>query len=251
MSNLEVAKKDHALAPITHESAGAWEGSMPALSHKDVIIPAILFMQPMSPQVTGGTAAFGDFIESLNGVKLSKWEEGLEFVPFKMTKHFQEFIDCGAEQDKYLRTIDITPANEGLPYEDEEMIEGRKEKIKRIRVMKFYVLLESEVEAGTAIPYTISFKKSSHQAGKKLVSQITKNGESGKHPAYMKMKLVAKKETEGNKTWGVMDVVPTSAASLELQKKAFDWFQRTRTEKIKEHIDEEVRDVQASEEVPF
>ena len=54
---------------VADENLGDW-GASP-LSAKDIIIPRMLVMQPMSDMVTAGEAAFGEFRDSLNKEKLS------------------------------------------------------------------------------------------------------------------------------------------------------------------------------------
>ncbi len=237
----EVAIREKADAPAvsSQELKNQWDA--PELSSRDVIIPSILLMQPMSPQVTDDLAKFGEIRESLNMEILGDFKTGFDFIPFKLHKLFIEKIDKGEEDPEFLRAVDITPENENLPYQDLEVIEGKEEKIIRDRVMKFFVLLVSELELGTAIPYTISFKRSSFKAGQKLATQMfMKNINSGKTPASMIMTLSAGKKTEGNKTWGVLDVAPSKITPDRFIADAFRWLETVRSGKAKEHVVEGV-----------
>lgn len=238
----EVAVRDEkAVAPPQKSVASMKsEWDAPELSSRDVVIPSILLMQPMSPQVTDAQAAFGELRESLNMEKLGDFKLGFEFIPFKLHKLFIERVDKGDEKE-FLRAVDITPENENLPYEDHEVIDGKEEKIIRDRVMKYFVLLVSELELGTAIPYTISFKRSSFKAGQKLATQMfMKNINSGKTPASMIMTLSASKKTEDNKTWGILDVAPSKPTPDKFIADAFKWLETVRSGKAREHmIDDE------------
>jgi hypothetical protein len=210
-----------ALAQI--EDVSAW-GAAPVTA-QDIIIPRILLMQPMSDAVTNGKAAFGEFRESLNNELMGKFEDGFEVVPFAMHKVFVEYEQASGGKKEYLRTVPITPANEGLPYEDKEKNdEGRTIAITRDRVLNVYCLLPKELETGGAIPYIISFRRSSMQAGKKISTQMfVKNHAAGKNPAAVMCKIWATKETNDEGTFGVMDVTPTKPTPTEWQAEAFKW----------------------------
>jgi hypothetical protein len=216
------------------------------LSSKDIIIPRILLMQPMSPQVTDGKAAFGEWRESLNNELLGKMEDGFEVVPFYMEKVFIEYaitkVAGGKEERKYRASIPITPANEALPYEGEVLDEATGEMIpvSRDRTMNFYVLLKKELEAGSAIPYIISFRKTSLQAGKKLTTQMfMKNINAGKTPASVTVKVIAKKQTGvvngTNVTYAIADIVPTEPTPTAMVSEAFRWLSMVRQGKTKAH----------------
>lgn len=228
---------------------------VPTLSQRDVIIPSILVMQPMSPQVTEGKAIFGEFRESLNMDILGKFDEGFEIIPFKLQKIFIEYIDHGTAKDKeYIQQFQITPENEGLPYNDVAVIDGKEVKIQRDRVMKFFVLLVKEIKLGTAIPYVLSFRRTSFQAGQKLATQMfIKNINSNKTPASTIMKITCRKQTHENKTWAVMDVAPVGLAPDAMIGEAYRWVEIVNSGKAKEHAAEAVNTNtgEIKEEIPF
>lgn len=218
------------------------------ITSKDVIIPRILLMQPMSPGVTEGKAKFGDFIESLNSEKLGDFENGIKVVPFYMEKVFIEYKVTkkagGKEEREFFQMVPITPINENAPYEDEapDKDTGELVPISRDRTMNFYVLLVSELEIGSAIPHIISFRKSSLNAGKKMTTQMyMKNINSGKNPASMMMNILSKKQTgviDGNNvTYGVCDVAPVGQTPNEYVAEAFRWLQIIKEGKTK--VDEQ------------
>ena len=220
------------------------------LTTKDIIIPRILLMQPMSDKVTAGEAAFGEFRESLNNELLGKFEEGFEVVPFHMEKVFVEYDASNPKKKEFLRITPITPANENLKYEDTEVTpEGKKLLVSRDRAMNFYVLLPQEIEVGGAIPYIISARRTSLNAGKKLATQMyMKNLAAGKNPAAVICKITAKKETNDEGTYGVLDVTPSKATPTEYVAEAFKWLQLIKSGKAK--VDEQAFNEEPSAQAP-
>lgn len=242
-----VAVKEQSAPVVADENLAGW--GQAEISSRDIIIPRILLMQPMSEKVTAGEAAFGEFRESLNNEKIGNFEKGFEILPFYMEKVFVEFNCEDPEEKEFLRVVPITAANENLPYEDEEHNEelGKKIKISRDRTMNFYVLLPEELKAGGAIPYILSFRRTSLQAGKKLATQMyVKNRAAGKSPAAVVMEVTAGKQSQDKKTWAVADVKIGKAAELAYQAEALKWFQLVSSKQVK--VDEESYNADAKED---
>jgi hypothetical protein len=222
--------------PAVAGSAGdmaAWGAAQ--ITSQDIVIPRILLMQPMSDAVTAGTAAFGEFRESLNHDCLGKFEEGFEVVPFHMEKVFIEYDASNVKKKEFLRVVAITPDNENLPYEDNGLNkEGKKIPISRDRCMNFYVLLPKELEMGGAIPYIVSARRTSLNAGKKLATQMyVKNMSANRTPAHTICKVFANKKTNDEGTFGVMDVMPVKATPDAWIVEAFKWLQVVKAGKAK------------------
>jgi hypothetical protein len=238
-TNMPVAKTEAAPAASTHSAMSNEWAAGSDISKRDIIIPRILLMQPMSPQVTNGEAKFGELRESLNMELLGAFEKGFDVVPFYMEKFFKVSKDLGKNKEKeFMRMDPITPENETLPYEDEEVDaqSGEVVKILRDRVMSFYVLLKSELELGSAIPYILSFSRTSMTAGRKLTTQMyVKNINSGKNPASMMMHVSAMKQTQDNKTWAILDVKPVAQTPEKMISDAFRWLQLIKTGAAKTH----------------
>lgn len=236
-------------------------GAGSEITKKDIIIPRILLMQPMSPPVTDGKAIFGEWRESLNLEMLGNFDKGVDFVPFFMEKVFIEYKvendGKGNVEKKYLRSIAITPENESLKYEDEQLDEATGEmiQIQRDRCMNFYVLLKAELELGTAFPYVISFRRTSLRAGQKLTTQMyMKNLNAGLTPASMVCKLLSKKETSdinGKKvTYAIADVAPVERTDPKLIENAFHWLKMVKQGQAKVHEEAMVDDVTEKEVGP-
>lgn len=217
---------------------------------KDIIIPRINVMQPMSEKVTGGKAAFGEIRESLNNTLLGGFEKPpVEFVPFLMEKSFIVFDNSDPEDKVFLRIEPITPQNEDAKYEDEEKNEdGDIIKISRYRTMSFYVLLVDELKLGTAIPYILALSKTSLKAGKKLATQMyVKNINAGKIPPAVVCALSVGKETQDKKTWATFDVEPKHETPKEYVAEAFKWLKLIKSGKTK--VDSDAFQDEAKEKV--
>lgn len=218
-----IAKREKELAIQEAMTSNEWGTG--GLTSRDIIIPRINVMQPMSEKVTGGKAAFGEIRESLNNTLLGGFEKPIEIVPFHMEKTFIVFDNSDPEDKQYLRIEPITPANEDAKYEDEEKNEdGDIIKISRYRTMSFYVLLVDELKLGTAIPHILALSKTSLKAGKKLATQMfVKNINSGKIPPSIVCSLSVQKETQDKKTWATFDIEPKYETNPEHIAEAFKW----------------------------
>jgi hypothetical protein len=222
MVNEVATQEERAVA--NPNSVEAWGPS--SISAKDILIPRILLMQPMSEKVTAGEAAFGEFRNSLDNSKMGDFKTPLEIIPICMKKNWVEY-DVTAGDDyknkKFLRAVPVTPANESLPYKDSE--QNGALKISRDLCMDFYVLLPSEIALGGAIPYVLTFRRSSLTAGKVLITQMeVKNKMAGKSPASVICTVSAGKETNDAGTFAVMSVTPSKPTPEASADEALKWF---------------------------
>ena len=239
----EVAKQEVAVrqeqsvvqsAPM--DNAKAWGNG--GMTSNDVVIPRLLLMQPMSNKVTDGAAKFGEFIDSLTDEALGNFDKPLDVIPFDCKKVWIEY-NAEVNPKEFLRVVPITPQNENLPYNDEEYNEDAKKKIKisRDRVMNFYVLLPEHIKQGAAIPYILCFRRTSLQAGKKLMTQMyMKNTSAGMTPASMVVTVSCKKLTnEDKQTYAVMDVRPLKKSTADEVQEAFKWYSLVSSGKTRDH----------------
>jgi hypothetical protein len=87
---------------------------------------------------------------------------------------------------------------------------------RRDYTMTCYCLLPSDVKEGLPMPYTISFRRTSMRAGKKLFTQMyIRNKQAGKVPPASVMELSAKREKNDQGTYMVLDIAPVRASSNE------------------------------------
>ena len=234
-----VATQENKDVQVSGEAGNVANWGTGGVSSQDIIIPRILLLQPMSQMVTNGEGVFGEFRESLAQEVIAAVDDSFDVIPFHMEKVWIEFNVEDPNDKKFLRTVPIVPANEQLPYNYEYKDDktGKTLKGMRDRTMNFYVLRPSELDAGSALPYIISCRRSSLQAGKKIATQMyVKNTASGKTPAATVMSMSASKTTNDKKqTYAVMDAKPVRPAKQEHIVEAFKWFQLIQSGKAKAH----------------
>ena len=214
-----VRKTTAAATPLSAQDQAAW--GVQKLTHRDIIIPKLLAMQPMSKKVTAGEAAFGDFLDSLSGDVVGSINKPIEFIPFYMEKVYTVMEDKLGKFE-FLKQVPITPENEDEEFE--QVNPENKKPQKWYRTMQYYVLLPNEVEAGTAMPYVLSFRSSSARAGQKLsTTMYVRNIKAGKVPASMAMMLGGVKKTNDKGTFIVMDVSESRESTEAEVAECFNW----------------------------
>lgn len=208
------------------EIADLSQWGMPTVLGNDIIIPKILPMQPSSELVTDMKAQIGEFRDSLSGEKLGSIIEPITVIPFHIQKFWDILVEDG-DQFKWQTSIPLIedPMNKGyndnLPWKD--AVDGIN--IKRIRRMNFFVLLPSQMEQGTSLPYIFSFKSTSFVEGKKVYSQMyMRNPRAGLPPAAYTFKIAGIKTKNEKGTFIVPTVELGRRATNEEVKEAFDWF---------------------------
>lgn len=217
----EVAKKETTLPVIaTQYQKGSW-GQAPRMSARDIVIPRMLLMQPGSDKVLAKEAQFGELRDSVSNELLLKEGETLDIIPFHMKKAIivSEYPNEKAKKAIYKETIEATPENEALPYRD-----GL---ITRQAIMRFFVLLPKEVEAGGAIPKTITFKSSSREAGNVIATQMYQINAAANPwlpPPNFLMTLKIKVDTNDKGTYAVFQASKGRKATDEELALAFHWF---------------------------
>lgn len=176
---------------------------------KDIIIPRILLMNPTSDAVTAGNAAFGEFRDSLTNKKIGDFKTPFEILPFAMKKVFVEYDATDPDSKKFLRVVPITPKNESLPYEDEEVTpEGKRIPVSRDYTYNFYVLIPSEIANGGELPYILSFRRTAMKEGKKLATQMYVTNRASKLPPPGMIVTIQAKKVNGEKsTWAIPEVL--------------------------------------------
>lgn len=232
--NTAIATQAPAQAPAVVDQAKMMaDWGVQNLTSRDVIIPKVLPMQGLSKKVMDGQAAVGEFRDSLNNdvvgmaAGFGKPEKALEFVPFYMEKTWLIFEDkTGTGNDmRFSKTLSIDASNENWPYE--EVINNVK--IRRDRTMNFYCLHPSQIAEGTAIPFILSFRRTSAKAGQKLATTMfMSNVKAGKTPASMVMELSGIKQSNDKGTFVVLDVKQKRPSSTAEVTEAFSWLKQIR-----------------------
>jgi hypothetical protein len=211
---------------------GAWGSEN--ISAKDFIIPKILVMQGQSTFVTEGTAMVGQLVNSVSREVLGgKWgkdkDQPLNFICFYT---FKTWIESEKRGDKFefVRQIPMDARNEDLPVEYTE--NGKV--MRRDRSINAYCLLPSDITKGEGvIPYIISFRRTSYQAGKKLSSFLGKLADFRQPAAAREFKLtVLQRENEKGKfcTFDIEMLGATQPAHLAV---AYQWYQKVKSAALK------------------
>ncbi len=242
-------KKSGELAASDTES---W-GQSPIVTAQDIVIPKILPLQHMSEKVTQGKGKYGEFRDTLSNNLFGDLAQPVEFVPFHVEKKWLEFEMIpkkgGAPKREYRGTVKIQDNPTQPGYNDELPL--REEGLERDRCMDFYVVVPSEVAAGEALPYVISFRRTSLKGGKKLMTQMyVRNRAAGKVPAATVMKLVGTDTSNDDGSYIVQDVELGRAATNEEVIAAKYWYDiikkggaRVDESEFKEEADKPVKTV--------
>lgn len=235
MSENKLANKEQAGALTAATNLEEWGGGQIVTSN-DIIIPKILPLNFMSDKVKNGLGKYGEFRDTLSNTLFGNLETPFEIIPFYMEKKWYEFDiisnKAGARKREFARVIPVqdNPAKPG--YNDD--LKYAEEKLERDRVMDFYVLIPSEVEKGTSMPYVVSFRRTSLKAGKKLASQMfLANARAGKVPAAVTMSLSGKSVQNDDGQYVVQDIVPARESTDAEIKECLKWLKLIRAGQTK------------------
>lgn len=233
----EVAKVA-ANVPAVQSAEAAW--GMEEINAGDIIMPKLLLMQGLSKLVTAGEANQGEIANSLtkevlggiNNIK-NKTCVDVEIVCFKAFKTWLEFDKVEGEW-VYRKQYPMDASNVDLS--QEETVNGVE--IRRDRCLNYYVLLPKEIASGSALPYVVSFRRTSMQAGKKIASATTRWKALGAanaicHKTFM---LTVIQKTKDDKNYWAYDVSEGNPVNAEAQAECKKWF--TALQKMSVKIDD-------------
>lgn len=216
----EVTKKQETEL-ATSTNLDSWGGG-PEVTSNDFAIPKILVMQGLSDLVTEGVAKFGEFRDNINGELLGSIEKPMEIIPFHVEKVWVVLKKNEDGDFEYDSTIPVDRTNENWEWTG---LDEDGHEVRRDRTLNFYVLLPEEVKNGDAMPYVISFRRTSSRAGKKLMTQMyVRNRQAKKVPAAKVMNLVGRKEKNDKGTFVVLDVKVSRESTSEEVASAFEFF---------------------------
>lgn len=194
-----------------------WAEDLQGVTERDFVVPKLVPIQKMSKFVDEFDAKEGDLIDSLTGEKLGDYEKRFECVCFKFQKVWVEH-----ENDEYIGTIPVTPANANMPFEDGS--------ITRTLTYNFYLLPVSVDEPDA---YVLSMQKTSGQVARKLLSYFTKLGRINKPPFARVIGFTTAKRKNDKGSWCVPEWTPVRDATEEEMKDAARWRQQFKTSVMK------------------
>lgn len=211
----EVVKKESQVpAAMTAE---AW-GADVAIGGQDIVIAKILPMQGMSQLVDQGTAKVGEMRDSLTGALIAGIDQAFDFIPF----HVEKFWDV-YEGGEFTRTEPLIENPQQAGYNDN--LQWQDGETKRVRRMNFYGLLAGEVEAGTSVPYILSFKSMSFKEGKKLFTQMYLRNRRANLPPCGFVVRVKGVKRENDKGKFIVPVIELGRKANEGEvKEAYNWY---------------------------
>lgn len=135
-----------------------------ASDSSDILIPKLLLMQGISGAVAEEKASSGDIINSVTLEVLGNKQKPLEIIPIKImpkTWVIEQKIDG---KWTYKATKPWLPQDKDLPWSYME----NGEEMRRNQSLNFFVLLAKDVGNPTALPFVLSFRRTSYVTGKKF-----------------------------------------------------------------------------------
>jgi len=205
-----VAKEEHQL--VGTQQDGAWGSEN--IDSEDIIVPRIMLMQAMSELVSDGHASLGQYIDSLNKDRvIAEKDKTFDVIVFGSDKKIM--VNKNNEFEGF---EDYTP-----DYVYEEVDAGGNV-VNRNLLTQFYVLLVSDIEAGEAFPYVLSFTKTSTKEGKKLATLIKKLSMFKKPSAAKVFTIGSKQESNDKGKWFVPTVAMGRDSTSEEMSQAYDFY---------------------------
>jgi hypothetical protein len=189
-----------------------------AIDQTDILIPKLLLMQGLSKWVSEEKAAMGDIVNSVTGKLLGGKKDSINFIPIAHNKTWVRYkIEGGSP--KYIGIEPHTPANARRPWEEE--IDGVK--YRNDACLNFFVLLESEIQDPRAMPYALSFRRTSYNAGKKLITHFAQCDMAGLAPYAGVLTLSSSKQQNDHGPYYTYDVIPLKDTPSDYSTKINQW----------------------------
>lgn len=218
------AQKEETAVAMTAPVDQAWGSE--GLSSSDILVPKLLLMQGLSKKVNDGEAQQGQIIDSISGEVVggitnikTKAGEKVKLVAFSSNKTWIESEKIG-EKFEYRKQYAYTPENAS---QDRELVVNGIE-VRRDLVLNFYVLRTDQIEAGTAFPLAISFRRTSMKAGRKIATMAAKLKALGNKPlAFKNIELsVVHMQNDQGQFWG-FDVNEGEQSTPKQLEVAYHW----------------------------
>jgi len=158
---------------------------------EDITIPKLLLQQSQSGMFKEGKSKIGEIRGSLESNLIAKAGEEVEFIPFSMFKTWVTLKTAGGS------FIEETSYATGSK-EREEIRDGIE--VKNYQSLNYYCLLPEDIKSGVYMPYVISFRSTSYNAGKTLETKRALLADFNKPLAFKTFKLSSKgdRNADGN-----------------------------------------------------
>lgn len=191
------------------------------ITANDIIIPKVLLMQAISQAVKDRKVFAGEFLHSIDEVKLDAPLEFIVLNYFKEILTFENKLYIKKEPWSHQKEVDLVR---------EETVAGVV--IGRSISHNFTVILTKDIADMTPFPMVISFKKTSVKAGKKLCTQLLMLEEFGAKPQDKTFNLSAKEESGDNGSYFVFEVSPGKKTTDQEKDVAYRWAKRLTNVKV-------------------
>lgn len=184
-----------AVAKKEETSLAQYQGLMDdtPVDKRDFLIPKLLLMQGVSKLVQEEKARAGEIRGSIDQNKIAEKEGSVEIIPFSVYKTWVTLTKVGSE---FVGQEPITAANYNKARE--EIKDGVE--VMNFETLNYYCLLPEEIKNGMFLPYVVSFRSTSYQAGKTLETHRARLQEFGKPLPFKTFKLgsASKKNDKGS-----------------------------------------------------
>lgn len=200
------------------------------IGSQDLLIPKILPMQGLSQLVTSGQAQMGELRNSVSGEKMGHIDTPMEFYPIYLKKSWDIHKKQADGQFKYEKNIPVVENPQDPAYNAKmdrlgvDPADGVE--VKRVYRYDYFVLLPSDIAAGTPFPYVLSFKSSSRRNGQKIISEWGRMIDARKPFFSLKFSLFGRREKNDKGTFIVMDAKRIADATQEEMEVAASWINR-------------------------
>lgn len=205
----------------------------PVLTSRDLSIPKIRLMQPLTPEVAAGEAKFGELRDSLSGKTLADDKSSIDVVPIHGKSHYTVMRPKEGRY-RFDRQVELTVANENQLFE----VAAADGVVERwYRTANIFVLLAKDIAAGNPFPYLLSLRSTSFRAGQQMLTIMwMKNARLG--PAAMHFKIGTTKTKNDKGTFAVITAAEGNPSTPEEIAVARDWNKKIRSVAIKvDHSD--------------
>jgi hypothetical protein len=136
----------------------------------DILIPRLLLMHGLSKAVGDEKAEAGDIINSVTLEVLGSKKQPVEVIPIKVMPKTWVIEEHDGQKWNFRRIEPWKPLDKDLPWEFTERDEesGGEKKMRRNQCLNFFVLLTRDATQTQALPYMLSLRRTSYNAGRKL-----------------------------------------------------------------------------------
>lgn len=191
---------------------------------KDLILPKILLQQAMSEAVKQRQAMSGDYFNTLTNEVVSNDKGEVELLPFFCRQSYV-IEKWNGKRFEYFRTDTCLPGEAQRPFEEQV----GSDRIKNVHCYDFFVLTKDG-----GVPSIISFRSTSHKAGKQLFNLMYVLNISAKRPPADKWITLSRKEVSNDMgTFWTMDFKPSRQSTPEELKECLNWINTIKTTNFK------------------